>query len=263
MVKIALSFDDGRRDNYDVVVPILQKYGLKATFNIATAYVDGTIPKDLAPCINPAMDKKHIKKLYLLGYEIAGHGDCHTNKDEDIIAGIRKLRNWLELEEYEQVGFASPRSDLSCNQILKHIDEYKAQRILYVRTGIFDGNSFIKKIERKLAYLTGNKMLYYKAFEKSIGLIKRNFLIYSIPIMNRATLKQVIYLIRKAVKNGKGCVLMFHSIADIEDLYYKDTWSWDRNKFIGLCRWLGEQEKLGKLEIVTTADFLEESVRLK
>lgn len=254
--RIVLSFDDGRKDNYDIVVPILQEYGLTATFNIATAYVDGTIPKELMPCINPAMDEEQVKKLYFSGYEIAGHGDCHTNKDEDIIAGIKKLHNWLEQAEYEQVGFASPRSDLSSDQILEHIDEYKAQGILYVRTGIFDGKSFVKKMERKLAHLTGNQMLYYKAFEKSIGMIKQNFLIYSIPIMNKATLEQVTYLMRKAVKKGKSCVLMFHSIAGIEDLYYKDTWSWDRNKFIGLCKWLEKQEKLGKLEIVTTAEIL-------
>lgn len=254
--KVVLSFDDGRKDNYDVAVPILQKYGLTATFNIATAYVDGTIPKELTPCTNPAMDKEHVKKLYHLAYEIAGHGDCHCNKDEDIVAGINKLHNWLSLAKDEKIGFASPRSDLDPGQVLKHIDKYKAQGILYVRTGIIDGKSFVKKMERRLAYITGSQMLYYKAFEKSIGLVKQNFLIYSVPIMNKATLKQVTYLIRKAVKNGKSCVLMFHSISGKGDLYCKDTWSWDRNKFAGLCKWLGEQEKLGKIEIVTTAEIL-------
>src|SRR5262249_24345438 len=35
-----LTFDDGYRDNYDVVLPILLRRGISATFFIATAYPD-------------------------------------------------------------------------------------------------------------------------------------------------------------------------------------------------------------------------------
>lgn len=37
---VHLTFDDGYLDNHDVVMPILQRHGLKATFFVTTSYVD-------------------------------------------------------------------------------------------------------------------------------------------------------------------------------------------------------------------------------
>jgi peptidoglycan/xylan/chitin deacetylase (PgdA/CDA1 family) len=38
---IVVTFDDGYRDNHDVALPVLKKYGLTATFFIASGYLDG------------------------------------------------------------------------------------------------------------------------------------------------------------------------------------------------------------------------------
>jgi peptidoglycan/xylan/chitin deacetylase (PgdA/CDA1 family) len=38
---LAITFDDGYADNHDVALPILQRHGMKATFFIATGYLDG------------------------------------------------------------------------------------------------------------------------------------------------------------------------------------------------------------------------------
>jgi peptidoglycan/xylan/chitin deacetylase (PgdA/CDA1 family) len=38
---LAITFDDGYADNHDVALPVLQRYGLCATFFIATGFLDG------------------------------------------------------------------------------------------------------------------------------------------------------------------------------------------------------------------------------
>lgn len=38
---LSITFDDGYADNHDVALPILRRYGLKATFFIATGFLDG------------------------------------------------------------------------------------------------------------------------------------------------------------------------------------------------------------------------------
>jgi peptidoglycan/xylan/chitin deacetylase (PgdA/CDA1 family) len=38
---VAITFDDGYRDNHEVALPILQRHGLKATFFVASAFLNG------------------------------------------------------------------------------------------------------------------------------------------------------------------------------------------------------------------------------
>ena len=70
---LVVTFDDGYRDIYEVVVPILEKYRVVTTMFIATGYIGGKFGK------RPAMTQAQIKDLATRGMEIGAHTVSHPN----------------------------------------------------------------------------------------------------------------------------------------------------------------------------------------
>lgn len=92
---ITFSFDDGRVDNYTIAFPILKKYGLPATFNITTGFVEGKFEEGKLTPASP-MNLDMVKRLYADDtMEIAGHGYWHKNELSDILEGVNTLRSHL------------------------------------------------------------------------------------------------------------------------------------------------------------------------
>ena len=242
--RVVLSFDDGRKDNIDLVLPLLKKYNLNATFNVTTAYVDGTISDIDKPCPNKSMSIEDVIELYKNGNEIAAHGDCHKNEIEDIRRGIKKLVDWGVVKE--NIGFASPNSMMPVERIKLDEDKIRSMGISYVRIGP-RANDILSRCYRKIGEKTGMVKLYSKGFDCSPENVDNDFVLYSVPVMHKARLLQVQELVRDAVKQHSDCVLMFHSILKRNQPYYDDTWTWDYEKFDNLCRWLKDQRDSGAI----------------
>ncbi len=254
--RIVLSFDDGRKDNYELAVPVLQKYGLTATFNIATAYVDGEISIEDSPCHNPSMSVDNVKDLNNWGFEIACHGDCHKNDFDDIERGLKKLISWLEWKDDHKPGFASPNSNLCVKSIKDEENKYESM-FSYVRVSSYGKEAFGERVIRKLSHLSHSDYLYCKAYNNHIGGIQDGFIATSVPIVNNATTSQVKSLINMAMRSNQDCILMLHSIVKKGNPFCDDMWRWDCEKFDCLCNWLKNEQDKGALIVTRNIDLLQ------
>ena len=66
---VAITFDDGGRDNYTVAFPILQKYGLRATFFVITGFVGNRI----------CMTWDQLREMHAAGMAIESHTVDHPD----------------------------------------------------------------------------------------------------------------------------------------------------------------------------------------
>lgn len=255
-MRVVLSFDDGRADNYKYVVPILKREHLTATFNIATAYVDRSIEKEEVPCANEPMSIENVISIYEDGFEIACHGDQHKNDIQDIKRGYYKLKKWIGWKDDYRPGFASPRSDLKYTDIKRNMVEYE-RKFSYIRIMGYRKDTIFIRLIRKVAHFSHSKLLYNISFTQNIGGIKDGFVAVSVPIVHRTTINQVKAIITKAEKEENDCILMFHSILPEGMQHYNDLWSWDIKKFQELCKWLKNESNNGKCSVVKTIELLE------
>ncbi|MDP2923951.1 MAG: polysaccharide deacetylase family protein [Candidatus Omnitrophota bacterium] len=121
---VCITFDDGFADNYKYVFPLLEKYGLKATFYITTSRIR------LNETNKEFMSWEELKELVSRGHSIGAHTISHRilsrlspEEIETEIAGSKR-----ELEEklnIRVVSFAYPHGKAGdipaaiCEQILK------------------------------------------------------------------------------------------------------------------------------------------------
>ena len=249
--RIVLSFDDGRRDNLRVVEEILNPLDMKATINITTAYVDGSINQSRTPCPNAAMSRQELETLSEnANIELAGHGKEHQNTLEDLGEGIRTLQEWLPNRRIN--GIASPNSLLIEDEILGKREAYEALGVDYVRIGPGKSYHKIRRICGVLARKTGSSWLYRYSIAGAHSAKEPGFVLLSVPVMRQHTLPQVQALVDDAARQGHDLILMFHSILKPDEDYYDDTWSWDYNDFAALCRNLSEREDV---TVVTTQEL--------
>lgn len=248
---VSLSFDDGRKDNYKIFQDILQKYELSATINIATGYIEGKVNAAL----QPAMSIEQIIELSTNElFEIACHGDLHSNDLEDIVSGREKLLDWLNLPKDYQIGFASPGSEMNLEYINENESFFRQRGFEYVRTGPrIESKKYLRKILRRLARIVKFKFLFRFVYSETIQLTKRGVVLFSVPILKETTVDQIIELIKYTCKKRGLCVLMFHSIQPKGTKFYSDNWTYDFKKFEQLCRKIAELRDEEKIEVKTTS----------
>lgn len=256
MTNIVLSFDDGRGDNKDIIHDILVPLSIPATFNITTGYVDGTCPEELLPSNKSPLTIEDVKKIASNPiFEIALHGNNHLNTIDDIFSGKDKLKKWLNLSTDFQFGLASPNSGLSPKVF--NSDSYKRLRdsIAYMRVSY--RISSLEKYRvfcRKAARVLHFPLLYKEAYKETLMDAFDDRLLYSVPVMKDISFREIKSLVEYAIKSNKSLILMFHSVKD--DVKQDDNWTWGKEKFSSLCRYLAQNRDDDKLNICTSMELI-------
>lgn len=144
MKAVTFSYDDGVTQDQRLIA-LLDKYGLKGTFNLNSARlgVSASLVREDVTVAHVKPRAKEIARIYA-GHEVAGHTLTHPMltelPDEEIIREVEQDRLALsDIVGYEVVGFAYPGGGVNFNE---HVAEVIRQNtgVKYARTTVSSGN---------------------------------------------------------------------------------------------------------------------------
>lgn len=128
-INLLITFDDGYKDNYDIAVPILNKFNVSAIFFIVTNFMEndnwlwhdkvrylvceGFLDQTGAEAVLAKMNDGQAVDLSFFKY---------TNDKFPTIPPKRIMMNWAELQKLQQFGFRVG-SHTSSHKILSFVDD--------------------------------------------------------------------------------------------------------------------------------------------
>ena len=258
MKTVALTFDDGREDNYSIAYPIMKHYGLVGTIFVTTGYIDGTWEKDATwLSAEKPLTIEQLIDLKNNYWEIGLHGDRHKTSLQDTLVSIEKMDSWIGRQE--KYGFSMPNSISDKDEFEEFVLGTK-DRIKYIRCGRKTNTKSIKsKILYGLYRFLGSKRAYFK-FNRCNVLSKENVdikRIYSVVIRKEDNPYMILKFI-DSLPEDSIVVFMLHSIIEKNShLHNIDPWCWDSDLFKILCKELNFRIINKKLSVNTLANIVE------
>ena len=123
---LTLSFDDGITQD-ERFIEILNKYGIKCTFNINSSLLgmDGYLLINGKKISHKKISPERVREVYK-GHEVASHTLTHPNlttlSPDEIIEQVEADRRTLsKLAGYEVTGFAYPCGGINSNRVVADI----------------------------------------------------------------------------------------------------------------------------------------------
>lgn len=241
---IVISVDDGAVDTSRLANE-LKKRNLPATFNIVTGWVDCSVETK-----SPHVTVDELKQVYANGFEIAGHGDRHTNEDADVIKGNDKLRAWCGMTD---MGFASPGSGMTVDYLRANGERYKDMGIVYIRTGSYPtGDARIRtliekaKVDGRSGYVVSQ--IPFTVYEYD------SMAVPSVVVYNQTPV-QCIKDLAKFTADERVCtVFMFHAVRKEGEKNWESTWSYDFDKFCEFADYVADLRDNGEVEVLSNMD---------
>lgn len=164
---LTFSFDDGVLQDIRAI-EILDKYGLKATFNLNSCLLGNvrTLDQKGRPVVNHSkVQPKDVKEVYK-NHEVAVHTKTHPNltglEDKEVINEVENDRQILSaLCGYEVVGMAYPCGGVNNDdRVAKIIKEYTGVKYSRTITSVhnFDLQDNLYRFNPSIYYLEKDKM---------------------------------------------------------------------------------------------------------
>ena len=253
-----LSFDDGRMDNYQVAYPILRQYGMPATFNITTSYIERK-PTKWPFTSTRAMTLDMVRELHADPLmEIASHGYWHNNDVENLLEGIRTLCAHLGVKRLHERGngiaLTGDRSftfDADASQA-----QLRAADVQYVRRSIrLLTYPILRTLARKANRAVALSPLMRYAFGDTLMTAADGMTLYSIPVVATMPARVLKTMADLAAKRNAACILMLHSVVHNGEM--RDFYSLEEKKLTALCEHLCRLRDSGKIEVATTMEIYE------
>ena len=238
---VIFSFDDGRKDTYNVAYKIMKKNKLVGTIHVITKYLDNGYNKKIKTDKGEFVSIDDLYDMKKNGFEISSHSDDHSNDYNMIKKSLIKLVD-NKLMDKNFLTFSSPHSDI--NQ--KNYMEYKIQdlNLKYIRTGIqMKNEKFLKKIAYFFQKFFKSKIFFYYLHKDNIISEGDNiFFIKTVTIRRYNTVNQIKYLIKK-MKCNQTVVLLFHSI-NVDKKNNNGNWGYPIENFKKLCEFVSQKKEI-------------------
>ena len=241
MKYIILSFDDGRKDTYDIAFKLLIKYGFTASIHITTGFIERTIENSSDFQNIEAMSLDNVIEMFHSGFDISSHSDRHINEENDLKASLSKLKK-LGLLQKNNVIFSSPKSEIYEGNIQKYSSMLERNNVRLLRTGNqLKRHGAIYVLLYLLQRLFQSNVLFYLLNKKNIlnidnYRIKNKLLIISaIAVKYYNSINQLKFLLKK-IKDNEVVIFLFHSIIYEKDILKKNKWIFTAEKFEELLK---------------------------
>lgn len=166
---VVFTFDDGGSSFYNVIAPILEKYGKRGVFFISTGYI-GT---------DRFLTKEQVRELHDKGHIIASHSDSHPRDISklslyEIVDEWSKSKKILEDIIGEEVKLASIPGGAISNNVLRGLKQSGYETVYTSiptdKTDSFGNMSVIGRYtitkQSDIVYL--NKLLYNSSYRKRL-----------------------------------------------------------------------------------------------
>lgn len=182
---VTLSYDDGRVNNFELALPLHEKYGVPATFNVIASRFDHPL----------FINKSITHECHRRGVEIASHSYYHSG--------------WLIDKTEEEIHFEFGESQRILEDIIQDtVDTFAVPFSRYDERVKAIGMQYYKGIRS------------FGSIQNSIPPQDRYWIYSALAIEQTTTFADIKEKIDEAIANNEWCVIMLHGVKPTpEDIY--------------------------------------------